>query len=426
MCLVKKIVNNFLDFYSRYSEKLVSGDDKPISYYLTNGDCGTMALAVGWVLEQKGVVGVEYCDTGDHSFLKVGDVYFDAVHSTGTVDPTQISTVVDNGFEVISRELLHQEYMVQDHVGMNWINMFALEQGVEPYPQLSRAVATLDKDRIKSILTSHGYEEKVQPNGVTDLNPYVYNATIELLAEYELLRDTVIDPTVNNSPPVADLALLNLNPYAYDNDYKSLGDILTRTRNPWLETVALDPPAKLIAASGNVEEDSPLIEAILKNEMVEITYGDMFTGGSKAVAFRIFYIENSEELTTIVSNLPAQADQIFCESVLDLVSEDEVHVVDGGHLYTTSKITTNNPVYYTDGEFSTIDFEEHGVGSLEMECQRQLCELVENINQVHVGVYKGRVNVEWVVKQPFYVLQNTLGYLIESLAELPMMQENLK
>lgn len=189
--LISEVIAAFVEFYKRYNavniEKINHLED-PVRHLLINGDCGVMALAVGWVYEQKGGVGLTYHDTGDHAFVSVDGLYYDCDHLVGVADITEIVTCDRLSPVVRTRSELHDGYLPVDFLGMSWCNAFAVEQGVEHYPTRPISIRTLDKESIKATLLYHGFKEKEQSNGKVDLNPYVYNAIAELLAEYELQR----------------------------------------------------------------------------------------------------------------------------------------------------------------------------------------------------------------------------------------------
>lgn len=187
-----KVIAAFIEFYGRYnavSLGKIKHLENPMRHLLTNGDCGVMALAVGWVYEQNGGKGLQYHDSGAHAFISVEGLYYDYDHQEGTTDITNVDTCDRLNPAVKTRLELQDGYLPVDNLGLSWINAFALEQGVSPYSHLPLSLTVLDKDQIKATLLYHGFKEKEQSNGVVDLNPYVYNAMVELLAEYELQRN---------------------------------------------------------------------------------------------------------------------------------------------------------------------------------------------------------------------------------------------
>lgn len=57
-----------------------------------------------------------------------------------------------------------------------------LLRGIEDMRQHSKIPKTATKDEIRSIFVANGFKTRVQDDGSTDLNPYVFDAAVALLA----------------------------------------------------------------------------------------------------------------------------------------------------------------------------------------------------------------------------------------------------
>lgn len=196
---MKELIESFVAFYARYASKRIEayaakagGPLNPslVVECLNRGDCGVLAASVAWVYEQRTGVPVTIWDNRNHVYVEVDGRYYDSYQPEG-VDchsqmfgydstlPLRTSTVAEH----------HQYNLEIDHLGTAWVKFFSAEQKVPHYPYGPVWLNETFKELVHTTFKCHGFKDHLQPNGQEDFHPYVYNAAVELMAEFVLQFD---------------------------------------------------------------------------------------------------------------------------------------------------------------------------------------------------------------------------------------------
>lgn len=222
-------------------------------------------------------------------------------------------------------------------------------------------------------------------------------------------------------------------PEQHRGSLSGLAEFIQRLKTPWRETTTLTDSRTILADELELPDNHPVINAILENTPHDITTGDLFHSGSMDVVLtRVITIKNGDVLSQLVSYVQHDhAGQLRELTYFD--SEDpEPHLLAiGGMLLVSENYPVRNNVLW-DGEtyrliiqpeqnrqvpeaLVTTSEGTHTVGGFNYsEIIRSTEELLNQLNQ---GCYTGQIRTEWLVGQPFHLIENTFGFLADLLSD---------
>lgn len=126
----------FICFYSEINEKDIKGTERTdVLKRLNSGDCGTAAIAVGWVWHNLTGEEVLYHDNNAHGYIEVNGRFYDTLQPEGRDSHREImgynpeATIMSGDVE-----FMHHQFMFVDPLGVSWINQFATMHQVKAYP----------------------------------------------------------------------------------------------------------------------------------------------------------------------------------------------------------------------------------------------------------------------------------------------------
>lgn len=229
---------------------------------------------------------------------------------------------------------------------------------------------------------------------------------------------------------------LQHNPHFYDHDATSLfqlgslisfkkelvamARLIERLNHPWEETVSLPDPRALIAETFSLNDNDPLIDLFMDNEIVPITCADMFVGGSsEVVVSRVFYITNGEAIHDELSRhgpLGQEGAREFMRDFFAICEADFTQdgvVAAEGQIYVGATAHRKNMLLFDGERFRAIKHREQVESTSAFSSQDQLERITEHLNLLNMTRWKGIINVEWALKQPHYILEDTYRALDE-------------
>lgn len=228
------------------------------------------------------------------------------------------------------------------------------------------------------------------------------------------------------------LSLSELTTHA-DRDKSVSETVHERFKNPWEETVSLQPTENLLSEVFNVLPDDPLVHLIKENPVEEITSADLFVGGSEEVVLHKQYtIKNSKAIKDNVGNRIRRHDDLWCEELLEFDTNPEavfsaqgISLVSDGHpdkkVLMWDRVDLH-PIYHKELDYYIKPVEFFLGGEMVVVPGQYHFEIVEmvvrNLNLLNKTVYKNQINIEWLLKQPFHTIHETYGYFFETILDL--------
>ena len=134
--IIAKLFEHFTDCYAQwYADGLVAYINQDPRDRLNAGDCGTAAIAVGWVLEQLYGYPVTYVDNQFHGYIKVDGVCYDTLNPHGQPDEDQMLGRYMNIAPKSSSDVraMHFWFIQRDARSMSMICEFCGLYNVRPY-----------------------------------------------------------------------------------------------------------------------------------------------------------------------------------------------------------------------------------------------------------------------------------------------------
>lgn len=129
--LLQELFDDFLDCYAVWNAKECGADPRE---RLNAGDCGTAAIAVGWVFEQLTGRDITYCDNTNHGFLEFYNWCYDTLTPEGVrqqhVFGHQVNHPIIRTQDV---RTMHYQFLRNDRLGYSWVCEFCGRWGVKPY-----------------------------------------------------------------------------------------------------------------------------------------------------------------------------------------------------------------------------------------------------------------------------------------------------
>jgi len=209
------------------------------------------------------------------------------------------------------------------------------------------------------------------------------------------------------------------------NELITSARLIERLNRPWEETVSLPDPREVIAYTFHMNDNDPLLDLLMDNEIVPITCADMFLGGSPDVVLsRVFYITNGEAIHAELDRHGPLGQEGAREWTRELFAVfDADFTRDGvfaavGQIYVGDDAHRKNLLLYDGTNFRAIKHKEQTAEVDGFSSQDNLEEVVTRLNRLNATRYKGFINVEWVIKQPYYVIEETYRLLEEHYREV--------
>lgn len=141
---------------------------------LNSGDCGTAAIAVGWVWEQLTGNKVTYCDNSQHGFIEYYNWCYDTLQPCGARQQHMYGHYVNHPvMRYTDVRTMHHVFLRGDSLGYAMVCEFCGLYGVKPYSLTDFQAAgyrpaedkiRLEADRIKFAKWKY----------VSSVNPYQY------------------------------------------------------------------------------------------------------------------------------------------------------------------------------------------------------------------------------------------------------------
>ena len=136
---MRKIIANL---FEHFTECYTVWNSPELSKYTNNpldrlnaGDCGTAAIAVGWVLEQLYGFTVTYVDNQFHGYIKVNGICYDTLNPYGQPNEDLMLGRYMNVAPVNTRDVrtMHYWFVRKDALSYSWICEFCGLYNVKPY-----------------------------------------------------------------------------------------------------------------------------------------------------------------------------------------------------------------------------------------------------------------------------------------------------
>lgn len=213
------------------------------------------------------------------------------------------------------------------------------------------------------------------------------------------------------------IPLFQIYPELFLEDKEALSEIVHRTTNPELETLTL-PNKELIVANSTVSEvDSDLVQLVLQNEVIDVTYGDIFLGGRKDVVFaRVIYINNGKELEELINKKYMVPGRIGYSALDELATFNdplkETVYVDDGHIYLSASIKNKNSALWSGSKFRYIPRDS------DSESQEYYKRFLDRLTQLYRDDPNCKISLYWVLWSPIDVVVNTVLFLNELRTEI--------
>lgn len=129
--LITQLFEDFADCYAEWNRRERGAEPRE---RLNAGDCGTAAIAVGWVFEQLTGHDVTYCDNTNHGFLEYYNWCYDTLAPEGVrqhqIYGHQVNHPIIRTHEV---RTMHYQFLRTDRLGYSWVCEFCGRWGVKPY-----------------------------------------------------------------------------------------------------------------------------------------------------------------------------------------------------------------------------------------------------------------------------------------------------
>ncbi len=136
---MRKIIANL---FEHFTECYTVWNSPELSKYTNNpldrlnaGDCGTAAIAVGWVLEQLYGFTVTYVDNRFHGYIKVNGICYDTLNPYGQPNEDLMLGRYMNVAPVNTRDVrtMHYWFVRKDALSYSWICEFCGLYNIKPY-----------------------------------------------------------------------------------------------------------------------------------------------------------------------------------------------------------------------------------------------------------------------------------------------------
>lgn len=166
------------------------------------------------------------------------------------------------------------------------------------------------------------------------------------------------------------------------------------------ETLSLKPIEQELA-----KYPTPMVELLLKNEVVAVKSSDMFQRGTDAILFYVIYVANGQSLRDYLS---VEKDLVPDRGELQGFNTDQgTHrYVDGTNVFIDADHKLTRPLLtYTGTEFELTGVQNRDIWK----------SWIKTINNYHNNIEP--LNVEWMTSVPEYVLENTLYFIVEIIVE---------
>ena len=133
--IIAKLFEHFTECYTVWNgPELAKYTNDPLDR-LNAGDCGTAAIAVGWVLEQRYGVPVEYVDNQYHAYLRINGICYDTLQPEGQPNEDLMLGRYMNLSPVRTTDVrtMHHWFIQRDLRGYSMICEFCGLYAVKPY-----------------------------------------------------------------------------------------------------------------------------------------------------------------------------------------------------------------------------------------------------------------------------------------------------
>lgn len=224
---------------------------------------------------------------------------------------------------------------------------------------------------------------------------------------------------------INEVPLFQLNPNLFLSHPQLLANVLERLNKPWKEHASLPDPRKVIADTFELDETDPVIDLILKNEVMEITSGDLFKDGDDTVMVRIFTFTNGKDIGEQVKERELAHGRLFTRELEYFGGGKPHRFVADGHVYIDQGHRAKNVTLWDGTNFRLInqpenDFEipyrEFQFEGKSIVCggynfSERVSRSVTVLNELNATRYRGQVNHEWVVGKPHHVLEDTYVFM---------------
>ena len=129
--LLTRLFEDFADCYAEWNRKECGAEPRE---RLNAGDCGTAAIAVGWVWEQLTGKPIAYCDNGQHGFLEYYNWCYDTLQPYGARLQHMLGHYINLPLiRTPDVRTLHYQFLRNDRLGYSWVCEFCGRWGVKPY-----------------------------------------------------------------------------------------------------------------------------------------------------------------------------------------------------------------------------------------------------------------------------------------------------
>lgn len=105
-----------------FISNIEEASDRQVLVRMNSGDCGTTAIAVGQALEKLGFE-IVYWDNGNHGYIEIDGLFYDALTLTGQPDQTKMyghSEALNSG----NLEFMHGAWLRVDPLGVLMVETF--------------------------------------------------------------------------------------------------------------------------------------------------------------------------------------------------------------------------------------------------------------------------------------------------------------
>lgn len=208
----------------------------------------------------------------------------------------------------------------------------------------------------------------------------------------------------------------------YDLDKEQAYQLLDRIERIEDETAAVRPLIDVMTDLMGAGAAQRLTDLFSTNEIVNVSTTDLITDANEETSLcQVYYVKNGREIARYLSEFRFGTPPLFYQDLIEFNSgnsDRHLFVFDGyifvDHIDRTDEQACLN---WTGYEYINIAPQPNlsdRVG-LTRNPKRDTAAIVNSLNTY---VYNGRLNTDWVVKQPQHVIENILVYFYETYEEM--------